>query len=122
MGGRGSGGAGAARGGGSGGSNQPKYMSSEDRAKMVADVERDVSQMKAPTLNKPSVVESNGITGVVTKERNVGRGGGTFYDVAVWDGDSKIYNVARSSWTQAKDALRTRMPSIATAKAEGRTY
>lgn len=118
MGGRGSGGAsgGGARGGGA------KYMSSEDRAKMVSDVEKDIAKMKAPTLGKPSTVESNGLTGVVTKERNVGRGGGTFYDVAVWSGDEKIYNVARSNWTQAKDALRVRMPSMAVAKAEGRNY
>lgn len=119
MGGRGSGGAG---GGGARGGGGAKNMSSEDRAKMVADVERDVAKMKAPTLGRSSVVESNGLTGVVTKERNVGRGGGTFYDVAVWSGDEKIYNVARSNWTQAKDALRVRMPSMAVAKAEGRTY
>lgn len=129
MGGRGSGGAGGggARGssGGGGKSNSSggaKYMSSEDRAKMVADVERDVAKMKAPTLGKSSTVESNGLTGVVTKERNAGRGGGTFYDVAVWSGNEKIYNVARSNWAQAKDALRVRMPSMAVAKAEGRSY
>lgn len=118
MGGRGSGGAsgGGARGGGA------KYMSSEDRAKMVSDVEKDIAKMKAPTLGKSSTVESNGLTGVVTKERNVSRGGGTFYNVAVWSGDEKIYNVARSNWTQAKDALRVRMPSMAVAKAEGRNY
>ena len=121
MGGRGSGGAGGggARGSSAGGA---KYMSSEDRAKMVADVEKDIAKMKAPTLGRSSTVESNGLTGVVTKERNVGRGGGTFYDVAVWSGDEKIYNVARSNWTQAKDALRVRMPSMAVAKAEGRNY
>ena len=120
FGGRGSGGGGSARGGG--GSSKSKPMSSEDRAKMVADVEKDVAKMKAPTLGRSSIVESNGLTGVVTKQRNVGRSGGTFYDVSVWDGGSKIYYVARDNWTQAKGVLRTRMPSMATAKAEGRKY
>lgn len=119
MGGRGGSGKSGARGSSGG---RAKYMSSEDRAKMVADVEKDIAKMKAPTLGRSSTVESNGLTGVVTKERNVGRGGGTFYNVAVWSGDEKIYNVSRSNWTQAKDALRVRMPSMAVAKAEGRDY
>lgn len=115
MGGRGSGGGG--KGGGGGGASGG--MTSEKRAAIVDSVEKAIDKMKAPTLGRASVVETNGLEGIVTKQRNVARGGGTFYDVSVWDGNDKIYNVARDNWGQAKDALKTRMPSMAVRKAGG---
>lgn len=107
FGGRGSGGGKSSGGGGA-------KLSSEQRAQVVADVEKAVSEMKAPTKTKGAFVQSHGVSASAIKREDG-------IHVELKDGtDFKEYT--RANWKQAKDTIKTKLPSMATAKAEGRRY